>query len=878
MKKTVDDYLNEIDYRELNNYRPSAFSISYMNFVKMVNAGKDDIQSSPVLHYKMIDGLVGKKTHIANLCSRGLAKALSLDTQILTKDGIKEMREINVGDWLFDRNGKLTQVIATSEIFTNQCYKFELEDGTSFIANEDHIHILQRMSKDRKVGTYWKEVELTTKELLSQGSIHYSRKISDRHPTGKESKWFIPLISKPLEYPTKDLLIDPYTLGVVLGDGNISCNTYIVRLTGHKDDLFEILSNISYKAGTIFVDKRNPNTLSCNLLGSGKDFKSEIGYVTGKDKYIPQQYLMGSIEQRLSLLQGLMDTDGTICDSGHCSFSTISETLALNVRYLVKSLGGYAKITYIQNDFSGYYRLQIHLWDFNPFKLKRKADKWIPNKKYKRGKRVAIKSITPIDELVESKCLMVDSPTKSFILNGNIVTHNTTMYGEMLVLYLAVFNVIPDFGKVDVIMYVADSMENGAKSFRKNVESRYNDSAFLKKYLPEVKFTDNDILFTNLDGKQTYVKMFGAKSGVRGFKMFGNRPVLAILDDLVSDEDANSPTQLNKIKDTVYNGVNQALNPMRKKIVFNGTPFNKNDPLYEAIESGKWHSNVFPVCNEFPCKREDFVGAWESRFTYDFLMNEYELAVATGRVKSFKQELMLRIASTEDRMILDDDIRWFNSHELMANKQRYNFVITTDFATSTQRKADYTVIGVWALDSQGNRFLVDGRIGRQLMNQTFDDIFTLVQEYQPMTVGIEVSGQQGAFVDLIRQEMVARNTFFPIARGKDGNREGIPARTNKMERLRLSIPFWKTGKMYLPSDLKSTTLVQELLDELAMVTIDGIKSKHDDCLDMVSQLEQMRLVYPDSYQANLGKETKNDSVYVEESLEDEPQGKHSYVV
>jgi len=143
----------------------------------------------------------------------------------------------------------------------------------------------------------------------------------------------------------------------------------------------------------------------------------------------------------------------------------------------------------------------------------------------------------------------------------------TSIYGEFLVLYLAVFNTIPNFGKVDVIMYVADSMENGAKSFRKNVESRYNESAFLKKYLPEVKFTDNDILFTNLGGVQTYVRMFGAKSGVRGFKMFGNRPVLAILDDLVSDEDANSPTQLDKIKDTIYNGVNQALNPMRKKIV-----------------------------------------------------------------------------------------------------------------------------------------------------------------------------------------------------------------------------------------------------------------------------------------------------------------------
>ena len=74
VKKTVDDYLNEIDYRELANYKPSEFAIGYMNFIKMVMVGSSDAQTSPLLHYKMIDGIVGRKTHIANLCSRGLAK------------------------------------------------------------------------------------------------------------------------------------------------------------------------------------------------------------------------------------------------------------------------------------------------------------------------------------------------------------------------------------------------------------------------------------------------------------------------------------------------------------------------------------------------------------------------------------------------------------------------------------------------------------------------------------------------------------------------------------------------------------------------------------------------------------------------------------
>lgn len=454
----------------------------------------------------------------------------------------------------------------------------------------------------------------------------------------------------------------------------------------------------------------------------------------------------------------------------------------------------------------------------------------------------------------------------------------TSIFGEFLVLYLAIFRRMPGFGVVDVMMYVADSMENGAKLFRRNVEARWNESQFLQKYLPEVKFTDSDILFTNINGEQSYIRLFGAKSGVRGFKAFGNRPVLAILDDLVSDVDAHSSIQLDKIKDIVYNGVGHAMNPTRKKIIFNGTPFNKNDPLYEAIESGAWHSNVFPICNDFPCSREDFVGAWPERFSYDFLMNEYEVAKGTERIKSFKQELMLRIASVEDRMIQDDDIKWFDSVDLMRNAQRYNFYITTDFATSIQRKADFTVIGVWAIDSKGNRYLVDGKLGRQLMHETFNDIFRFVEKYKPLSVGIEISGQQGAFISLIRNEMVQRNQFFVLAKGKDGNREGIPARNNKMERFRLTMPFWKSGKMYLPKDQENSALVQELLAELQMVTLDGIKAKHDDALDMVSQLEQMHLVLPDEYQANLGRNDQQD-IFTDEDFGSETSVGHStYVV
>lgn len=437
----------------------------------------------------------------------------------------------------------------------------------------------------------------------------------------------------------------------------------------------------------------------------------------------------------------------------------------------------------------------------------------------------------------------------------------TSVFGEYLLLYLGVFNKLPHLGKTNVIMYVTDSMDNGGKSLRMNLQARYEHSQFVQQYIPEAKFTDENIIFTNKEGNETYIRIFGAKSGVRGFKRNGDRPVLAILDDLVSNEDANSKLLLDKIKDTIYKDVDNALNPMRNKIIFNGTPFNKADPLYEAIESGAWKANVYPVCSKFPCSKEEFEGSWEERFSYEFVKNKYESAVKLGKVKAFNQELMLRITSDEDRVILDEDISWFSKKELLEYKQRYNFYITTDFATSTNRKADYTVIGVWAVNDKQDRFLVDGKIGRILMNETFNTLFDFVKKYQPMSVGIEATGQQGGFISLIKEQMLKRNVWFNIARSKGSNKEGISVKTNKMDRFRLTEPFFKQQKIYLPTELKSSTLVQEILDELTAITIDGIKSLHDDAIDMISQLDQMYVVYPSTHQASLGKEVSQDTEY-----------------
>lgn len=415
----------------------------------------------------------------------------------------------------------------------------------------------------------------------------------------------------------------------------------------------------------------------------------------------------------------------------------------------------------------------------------------------------------------------------------------TTLFMEYFTLYLATFHSLPNFGPVDGMIYVSDSMDNGVKSARKNIEFRYNNSEFLQQWVPNAKFTDNYMEFGNKAGEVLGVKMFGAKTGLRGTKIFGKRPVIAILDDLVSDEDANSRAAMITIKDTVYKGVNHALDPTRRKVIFNGTPFNKEDILIEAVESGAWDVNVWPVCEKFPCSPEEFSGAWPERFTYDYIKSQYEMAEKTGKLAGFYQELMLRISSEDERLVQDTEIRWYERAKVLANRGSFNFYITTDFATSNKQTADYSVISVWAYNSNGDWFWVDGVCARQTMDVTINDLFRLVQEYKPQQVGIEITGQQGAFIKWLQQEQINRNIWFNFASSEKSGEPGIRPITDKLSRFNLVVPWFKAGKFYFPTEMKATTVIGHFMQQIRLATKNGLKGK-DDCLDTISMLGFLR--------------------------------------
>lgn len=454
----------------------------------------------------------------------------------------------------------------------------------------------------------------------------------------------------------------------------------------------------------------------------------------------------------------------------------------------------------------------------------------------------------------------------------------TTLFMEYFTLFLAVFGAIPGFGKVEGMIYVSDSMENGVKSARKNIEFRYNNSDFLQQWLPRegVTFTDNYLEFHSREGHRLGVKMFGAKTGLRGTKIFGKRPVIAVLDDLVSDDDSKSRAAMLAIKDTVYKGVNHALDPTRRKVIFNGTPFSKEDILIEAVESGAWDVNVWPVCERFPCSREEYSGAWEDRFSYDYVQSQYDMALKTGKLAGFFQELMLRITSDEERLVQDSEIRWYSRAKLLQNLSSFNLYITTDFATSEKKSADFSVISVWAYNSIGQWFWVDGICERQSIDKSWNDLFRLVQRYKPMQVGIEVSGQQQAYIKLLQAEMMNRNIWFNFASSEKSGEPGIRPVADKLTRFNLVVPWFKAGLMHFPEEMKTSLIMGHAVGQLRLVTMNGIKGK-DDFLDTISMLGYLNPWKP-SEAAPAGIGHNGGPVWGEEDAPAEASGLASYIV
>ena len=418
----------------------------------------------------------------------------------------------------------------------------------------------------------------------------------------------------------------------------------------------------------------------------------------------------------------------------------------------------------------------------------------------------------------------------------------STILTAFMPIYVAITGKIPNFGKVMFWVSFGDAQHAGAKVQANTIRDLCMDSEFCKGYFEKMRFTDEECEFIRRgDGREEdrafMFKVKGASgSSVRGIRYRAKRIDILSFDDIIKSEaDARSAVIMQKLNSMIYSDAESAMNRNGKLIIIN-TPFTKKDPVYSALENGVWTPMCVPMCEKINegTTKEEFVGSWPQMNDYDWAMERYLDAKYGGTLREFNQELMLRIASEEDKLIKKGEIQWYSRQNILKHLSGYKVFATTDYTASNSKKGDYSGTALWAMNSVGDIFLLELSLKKDGIAEQFEHIFRFVQMYTVkygvdfVEVGVEINGQQQLNIESLRKDMQARNVYFTFARqvGKPYGSEGVSrSGRNKHNHFMRVHPLFQGHHIYFPEELADTPDMKELLEELGGITYTGLTAK-----------------------------------------------------
>lgn len=343
--------------------------------------------------------------------AKGGGKAQPLTASVLTKNGFKKIGLLKIGDKVLTPNGKEVDVIGIFPQGKKMVYSVEFIDGAKAEVCIDHLWKYKIVSRKNKwrIDSTAKLIEHIEKRKKSKATI--------------SPNILIPLIS-PVEFTKKHQEINPYVLGYLLGDGTFG--KWTIRFSTADNFILEKFKafNIDFKkVGKYdYLIVKNP-ALNEYLR------RNNLWHKRSEYKFIPHEYIQSSISDRKNILSGLLDSDGYVDSRGHIVFSSVSEQLAKDAQWIVRSLGGKATIWRKESFCNGKqcldsFNVYIGIEDNEIISLPRKKDRL---RKFNGGigiRHRRLKTITPIGEK-ECVCIKVDSQDGLYITDDFIVTHNT---------------------------------------------------------------------------------------------------------------------------------------------------------------------------------------------------------------------------------------------------------------------------------------------------------------------------------------------------------------------------------------------------------------------------------------------------------------------
>lgn len=374
--------------------------------------------------------IINKAVVLAPLCyMRG--RSQPLDAHVLTPTGYRAMGDIKCGDQVIGASGMPTAVLGVYPQGELDVYRVSFSDGTSVECSGDHL---------------WQTATLNEKRTKQKHSVKTTLQIQATLKNKHGQKMHRLPMAEPVHFsPGAALPVAPYTLGALLGDGNLHKTTNITITNTDTELVEQVSAGVAPQLELVGAKVAAGFSPQYRIVGKNRGQNSLRGQLkllglrgkSAAEKFIPEMYLRASIQSRIELLRGLMDTDGSVFEhrSGNprVQYYSTSKRLADDVRFLVHSLGGTASIRkreYSDKDTHTYrgrdiahrrpaYVLDIVMGDINPFHINRKAARWKPGKPQRLVCGVERVGKKPC------QCIRVAATDRLYLTEHCIVTHNT---------------------------------------------------------------------------------------------------------------------------------------------------------------------------------------------------------------------------------------------------------------------------------------------------------------------------------------------------------------------------------------------------------------------------------------------------------------------
>lgn len=494
----------------------------------------------------------GKKTRIIVNTPPGHAKSpLALNTRVPTPDGWATIGDLRVGDRVFTPDGTPTEVVALSEVFTGRdCYRIRFEGGQVVVADAEHRWAVERRSTRRT------SVETT-------GDMHAALESGD-------SLYFA--LPDPLDMLDVDLPLDPYLLGLWLGDGHTASG----RFTTADPEVVQAFEDGGFKP-------RQYAEYGFETTGLFRELRL-LGLI-GK-KYTPEGYLFASPRQRLELLRGLMDSDGTVQSGGRqVSFCNTNRDLIDTVVFLAASLGMKPSV----DETASAWRVSWCPGEVQVFRLPRKADKVVLAG---RRKKRRILSITPCGSR-PTKCIAVNTPDNLFLVGDHCIpTHNTT-----ITVNYVIWRIIQN---PSIKVIVVSKAQKLAEQFLLQIKERLTSDEYAElhaNFAPPGGWAAES---AGWSATRFYVssKVRGAEAkdptvqaiGIRG-QVYGSRADLIVVDDAI---DNTNVSDYEKQITWLLGIVGSRLAPRSGRLLVIGTRIAPTDLYVELQNPDRYHGGTSP--------------------------------------------------------------------------------------------------------------------------------------------------------------------------------------------------------------------------------------------------------------------------------------------